>query len=67
MATWTQPSKNSATFTNDSKSGQGTTIPTGTPMGLLLALTYASDQTSSGITWTNSSKNSATFTNVTKN
>ncbi len=50
-----------------SKSGQSSAIAIGTPMGLLLLLTYATQQPSSGITYTNQSKNSASFSDISKN
>ena len=67
MATFTNISKNSASMFNLSKSGQSTTIPVGTPMGLLLSLTYAVEQTSSGTSYSNVSKNTATISNISKN
>lgn len=50
-----------------SKSGQSSAIAIGTPIGLLLLLTYATAQSSSGITYSNQSKNSASFSDVSKN
>jgi hypothetical protein len=50
-----------------SKSGQSSSIAVGTPMGLLLLLTYTTQQSSSGITYSNQSKNSASFSNTSKN
>lgn len=70
MATWTKPSKNSASFSNASKHSAsftgvtksttgGTTIYAGTPMGLLLALTYATTFIVGGgspLTWNTQTK-----------
>jgi hypothetical protein len=67
MSTYTNQSKNTTTFTNQAVNslagGTGTTL--GSPMGLLLSLTYAA--TVAGAGWTNATKNSAFFTNQTKN
>lgn len=64
MASWTPATKNSATFTVQGKTGGGG-ILVGNPIGLLLALTYA---TLPSLTWTQPSKTSAaTFTTITKN
>ena len=52
-----------ATVTNQAKSGAAG-IGGGTPIGLLLALTYAAPP---DLTWTTLSKSSSTFTLVTKN
>lgn len=61
MATWTPATKNSSTFANQNKSTVGSVvIPIGTAMGLLLALTYATEVTiSSGSApdWTEQTKN----------
>lgn len=67
MATFTNTTKNTATMSDLSKSGQSSAIAIGTPMGLLLLLTYATQQPSSGITYTNQSKNSASFSDISKN
>lgn len=71
MATWTNQSKNSATFTNESK-GTGTTggggIVIGNPIGLLLSLTYAATHGGTLVSiWSKQSKSSSTWTNQTKN
>lgn len=51
MATsWTEKTKNSTSFTYESKSDAGVTISQGSPIGLLLALTYASEQTGAAST-----------------
>ena len=62
MATFSNLSKNTSTFANINKdvSVGGVTIPIGTPMGLLLALTYAaavSTDTISTPSWANLTKN----------
>lgn len=67
MATFTNTTKNTATMSDLSKSGQSSAIAIGTPIGLLLLLTYATAQSSSGITYSNQSKNSASFSDVSKN
>ena len=71
MATFSNLSKNTSTFANINKDvSASVTIPTGTPMGLLLALTYAAAVTIDTIStpsWANASKNSSSFTNLIKN
>lgn len=57
MTTWTPQPKNT----------QGVTITEGSPVGLLLALTYAATQTMAGITWTLPTKNSTSWTLQNKN
>ena len=62
MATFSNQTKSSSTFANINKdvSVVGIIIPAGTPMGLLLALTYASavsTDTISTPSWANVTKN----------
>lgn len=66
--TWTDLAKPSGTsYTDLSKPTDGhSTIFSGTPIGLLLALTYASDIVSGG-NWTDIAKNTALWTNVNTN
>ena len=66
MATFTNQTKNTSTFVNPSKNISGlSAIAEGTPMGLLLALTYTN--VISTPSWANASKNSSSFTHLVKN
>ena len=60
MTTWTSETKNSTSYTNESRSVSG---GAGCPIGLLLVLTYAATITTS---WTEESKNTTIYTNETK-
>ena len=60
--TWSNQTKNSATWSNNDKAGS---IDAGMPIGLLLSLTYALN--ADNISWTNETKNSASWSNQTKN
>lgn len=64
IASWTSPSKHSSSFSNISKNGQSSGN-TGTPIGLLLALTQV--VVDAGISWTPNSKNSASWNQSSKN
>jgi hypothetical protein len=55
------------TWTPQNKNNQELTLTTGSPIGLLLALTYAITQTVPAITWSNSNKNSTAWTLQNKN
>lgn len=69
--TFTDETKGFSTFTNEAKSSGGTSIAIGTPIGLLLCLTYAAaiatsiwgNETKASSAWTNDTKASTTFTN----
>lgn len=67
MSTWTNQAKNSATWASVANSDIGATQTEGSPIGLLLALTYSATIISNSRTWANQSKNSASWTNQTKN
>lgn len=71
MATWTNVSKNTTTWTNDTESLVGhDTAEAGQLMISLLPFIYAGDEIltqGTEITWANQSKNSSTYTNLTKN
>lgn len=54
-STWSNQSKTSSTWTNEPKTTYGATVA-GSPIGLLLALTYAVTTTGSPIVWTNELK-----------
>lgn len=57
MAVWTEQSKSTPTWTAQSKSQTARTLQQGSPIGLLLTLTYATTTVESGTTWTNQTKN----------
>ena len=67
MGTWTNKSKNSATWTNTSDTIDVGLLASGSPIGLLLALTYTTSIPATGVDWGNVSKNSSSWTNKTKN
>lgn len=54
-STWTSTNKPSSSWSNVTKSVNGITINAGSPMGLLLTLTYASSFTIAG--WQSVNKN----------
>lgn len=55
MATWSSVNKPSSSWSGVNKSANGVTLYTGSPIGLLLTLTYASDITIAG--WQSINKN----------
>jgi hypothetical protein len=55
------------TWTPQPRSTVSTTLTQGSPIGLLLVLTYATTTTTPGQVWTNITKNTTTWTNQTKN
>lgn len=65
MASFTNLSKNTTTFTGDTKTSGASSTVIGSPMGLLLALTYASSAAISSI-FSNSSKSTSNFSNTVK-
>lgn len=61
MHTWTKIAKAAGTsWTKIAKAGTQTTVTAGTPIGLLLALTYATSNNVTTTTWTKSAKSSGT-------
>lgn len=58
---WTNESKNSTTW---GRENQSNVTQVGTPIGLLLALTYAGGQLQ--FSWSTESKNSASWSNQSK-
>jgi len=63
MATFTTTSKSTSTFTQQTKLFGGATLPSGSPIGLLLTLTIAADSS-----WATTSRSSPpTYTSLTRN
>jgi hypothetical protein len=63
MSTWSYASKNVSTYNYQSKNPLAGEIAAGSPMGLLLAITYSS--TVEG--WNYPTKNTSTYSYPTKN
>lgn len=62
MAVWTDTSQNSASWTNVPSRDF---LTAGSPIGLLLALTYSGTQTINS--WTDVTENSSSWSNVSQN